>query len=113
KKKGLFTNPTKVVLLKNMVAPGEVDQDLAPETKEECAKYGPVSECVVHEETDPALPEEEKVRTFVAFERQDAAIKAFMDMNGRFFAGRQIAAVFYDEKKFDARDLVYSENEAN
>eukprot|EP00638_Chattonella_subsalsa_P006440 CAMPEP_0117740616 /NCGR_PEP_ID=MMETSP0947-20121206/4446_1 /TAXON_ID=44440 /ORGANISM="Chattonella subsalsa, Strain CCMP2191" /LENGTH=388 /DNA_ID=CAMNT_0005556761 /DNA_START=126 /DNA_END=1295 /DNA_ORIENTATION=+ len=113
KKKGLFSNPTKVVLLKNMVGPGEVDADLAPETKEECTKYGPVKECVVHEETDKNLPDEEIVRTFVAFERQDAAIKAFMDMNGRFFAGRQITAVFFKEDKFDRRELEYTPGEGD
>lgn len=34
--------PTKVVLLRNMVGPGEVDDDLEPETKEECGRYGEV-----------------------------------------------------------------------
>jgi len=32
-----------------MVAPGEVDEELEAETKEECDKYGPVRECVVLE----------------------------------------------------------------
>merc|ERR1719427_1858599 len=34
-------NPSKVVLMKNMVGPGEVDEELEPEVKEECEqKYG-------------------------------------------------------------------------
>lgn len=30
---------------------------------------------------------------------------AYLEMNGRFFGGRQIAASFYKEDKFDALDL--------
>lgn len=30
---------------------------------------------------------------------------AYLEMNGRFFGGRQIAASFYKEAKFDALDL--------
>ena len=33
----------------NMVGPGEVDEDLQPETTEECSKYGEVSNCLVYE----------------------------------------------------------------
>ena len=32
-----------------MVGPGEVDEDLEPETAEECAKYGKVIKCVIFE----------------------------------------------------------------
>ena len=32
-----------------MVGPGEVDEDLQPETIEECSKYGEVSNCLVYE----------------------------------------------------------------
>ena len=38
-----------MLLLKNMVAPGEVDAELAREVKEECAKFGPVNSCTVYE----------------------------------------------------------------
>ncbi|KAM5172057.1 splicing factor 45 [Mantella aurantiaca] len=41
--------PTKVVLLRNMVGAGEVDEDLEVETKEECEKYGKVGKCVIFE----------------------------------------------------------------
>lgn len=34
----IMKNPSKVVLLRNMVGPGEVDELLEPETKEECGK---------------------------------------------------------------------------
>lgn len=32
-----------------MVGPGEVDDDLEPETAEECSKYGAVDKCVIFE----------------------------------------------------------------
>ncbi|XP_074725800.1 splicing factor 45 isoform X3 [Strix uralensis] len=44
--------PTKVVLLRNMVGAGEVDEDLEVETKEECEKYGKVGKCVIFEVRD-------------------------------------------------------------
>ena len=37
------------LLLQNMVGPGEVDDDLQPETAEECAKYGEVVKVIVYE----------------------------------------------------------------
>ena len=106
KRMGLFSNPSCVVLLKNMVGPGDVDEMLADECKQECSKYGPVNTCVIHEiTTEPDCPEEECVRTFVCFEKQESAVRAYREMNGRFFGGRQIAATFYDEGKFNKRDL--------
>ena len=32
-----------------MVGPGEVDEDLEPETAEECEKYGKVARCLIFE----------------------------------------------------------------
>mmetsp|Transcript_19864 Transcript_19864/g.28557 ORF Transcript_19864/g.28557 Transcript_19864/m.28557 type:complete len:496 (+) Transcript_19864:96-1583(+) len=105
RKRSMFSNPSCVVLLKNMVASGQVDSSLSEETKDECRKYGPVRSCIVREVRDRSAPEEERVRTFVCFERQDSAVKAYRDLNGRYFGGRQISAVFYDEDKFNRRDL--------
>jgi splicing factor 45 len=34
-----------------MVLPGDVDDDLEAETKEECQKYGDVNKCVIYEVT--------------------------------------------------------------
>lgn len=110
RKMGLFSNPSCVVLLKNMVGPGEVDEMLAEECKQECSKYGPVNTCVIFEVSE-ACPVEEAVRTFVFFERQESAVKAFRDMNGRFFGGRQITANFFDEGKFSKRELAPALNE--
>ncbi len=65
-------NPTKVVLLQvasrphihasthttptqNMVGPGDVDEDLEPETAEECAKYGTVGRCLIYEVSECSI----------------------------------------------------------
>lgn len=88
-----------------MVGPGEVDDELHVETKEECAKHGPVRECLIFEVQGTELPEEERVRIFVAFEKQESAVKAYVAMNGRFFGGRQIQASFFDEERYAKRDL--------
>ncbi|XP_069485763.1 splicing factor 45 [Ambystoma mexicanum] len=95
--------PTKVVLLRNMVGAGEVDEDLEGETKEECEKYGKVAKCVIFE--IPGAPDEDAVRIFLEFERVESAIKAVVDLNGRYFGGRVVKASFYNLDKFRVLDL--------
>ncbi len=57
-----------------MVGPGEVDDDLEPEIKEEChGKYGDVASVVIFE--IPGANPEEAVRIFIEFKRVEAAIK--------------------------------------
>ena len=110
-----------------MVGPGEVDSDLEPEVREECqTKYGDVNKVVIFEV--PNAEEEEAVRIYVEFKRMEAAIKgnelrlyqflvwwkkcnclflfvAVIDLNGRFFAGRQVKAGFYDVERFLKMEL--------
>lgn len=104
--------PTKVVLLRNMVAPGQVDATLEDEVGEECtSKYGTVAGVVIFEVTAPKFPAELAVRIFVAFERQESAIKAAVDLGGRFFGGRLVQATFYDEDRFKNQDYAPGANE--
>lgn len=78
--------PSKVIMLRNMVGPGEVDDELEPEVKEECnRKYGEV--VTVHIVEMPNVTPEETVRIFVEFTRIESAIKGLVDLNGRFFGG--------------------------
>ena len=99
---------------------------------QECEKYGAVKQCVIFEVTERSVAPEEAVRTFVAFEKQvpanpppplshtmravpsnatlwclpqESALKAFLDLEGRFFAGRKISCAFYDEARFLDREL--------
>ncbi|XP_047472194.1 splicing factor 45-like isoform X1 [Penaeus chinensis] len=100
----ILRNPSKVALLRNMVGPGEVDDELEPEVREECnGKYGTVVQVVIFE--IPRAVPEEAVRIFVEFQRVESAIKAVIDLNGRFFGGRQVMAGFYDHEDFKAYKL--------
>jgi hypothetical protein len=78
KRKNL-SRPSTVLLLQNMISAREVDASLTGETQSECEKYGHVLSCqvcVVSNRRFPRCPESERVRIFVQFERQDAAVKA-------------------------------------
>ncbi|CAG9117728.1 unnamed protein product [Plutella xylostella] len=100
----IMKSPSKVVLLRNMVGPGDVDEELEPEVKDECnTKYGDVIKVVIFEL--PNAPADEAVRIFVEFKRIESAIKAVVDLNGRFFGGRQVKAGFYDVEKFAGYQL--------
>ncbi|XP_041350438.1 splicing factor 45-like [Gigantopelta aegis] len=99
----LIKNPSKVILLRNMVGPGEVDDELEPETAEECSKYGTVIKVLIFE--IPAQTDDEAVRIFIEFERVESAIKAIVDLNGRFFGGRIVKGTFYNLDKFRRLDL--------
>ncbi|XP_028398024.1 splicing factor 45-like [Dendronephthya gigantea] len=102
---GKMKNPSKVILLRNMVGPGEVDDELEPETAEECSKYGEVHKVVIYEVRE-GVPEDEAVRIFVEFKKMDSAIKAIIDLNGRYFGGRTVKAGFYNLDKFRRFDLL-------
>lgn len=97
--------PTRVVMLRNMVGPGDVDSDLQPEIEEECTKYGEVDRVAIFEVKDPKCPAEKAVRIFAKFVRQESAMKALVDLNGRFFGGREVEAAFFSEQKFDEAKL--------
>ena len=87
-----------------MVGPGDVDNDLEPEVKDECnTKYGDVLTVIIHEVKN--VHPEEAVRIFVEFKRIESAIKAVVDLNGRFFAGRQVKAGFFSAEKFENLNL--------
>ncbi|KAL1359393.1 hypothetical protein HN51_004711 [Arachis hypogaea] len=97
--------PTRVLLLRNMVGPGEVDDELEEEVGSECAKYGTVTRVLIFEITEPNFPTDEAVRIFVQFERSEETTKALIDLNGRYFGGRVVQASFYDEEKFGKNEL--------
>eukprot|EP00249_Psilotum_nudum_P014741 c24978_g1_i1 orf=109-1479(+) len=97
--------PTRVLLLKNMVGPGEVDDELEDEVASECTKYGNVTRVLIFEITEPNFPPHEAVRIFVQFERVEQATKGLVDLDGRFFGGRTVHACFYDEGRFNTNDL--------
>lgn len=105
----IIKNPTKVIMLRNMVGQGEVDADLEPEVKEECSKFGEVISCLIYEVNEGLIngnripnaknvqvPDDQAVRIFVEFSRVESAIKAIVDLNGRYFGGRVVKGEFYN-----------------
>lgn len=96
---------TRILLLQNMVGPGEVDADLEYETKEECKKYGDVVKCLIYEIPNKRVPDDEAVRIFVEFRHADSASKAASDLNGRYFGGRVVRTSFYSVEKFNKYEL--------
>ncbi|KAG0255824.1 hypothetical protein BG011_004917 [Mortierella polycephala] len=97
--------PSPVILLTNMVGPGEVDDTLQEETAAECEKFGAVVRCLIFEVQNGKVPPEEAVRIFVKFGTLTAAEKAIRELDRRFFGGRQVRGQFYDEKRFDTLQL--------
>lgn len=96
---------TRILLLQNMVGPGEVDDDLEAETKEECTKYGEVIKCLIYEIPNKRVPDDEAVRIFVEFKDVASTRKAISDLNGRYFGGRVVKATSYEESKFNKYEL--------
>ena len=97
-------NPSKVLLLLNMVGRGQVDPELNEEVTEECRKYGEIVKTVIYEIPE-GVPDQESVRIYIEFTRNESAISAFVDLNGRYFAGRIVKGSFFDEDRFAASDL--------
>lgn len=99
--------PSRVLLLLNMVGRGEADLELEGETAEECSKFGRVTKCSIFEVPDmrradgsQLTPDSEAVRIFVAFDEVESSVRAQRELNGRFFAGRRVQAMFFDENRF-------------
>jgi len=96
---------SRVVLLRNMVGPGEVDDRLQEETAEECCNFGKVLSCLIYEVPGKLIPDDQAVRIFVKFAEKEYAFKALQALNGRFFAKRRVKATMFDEMRFEKLDL--------
>lgn len=97
--------PSKVLLLRNVVAPGEVDEDLEDEVAEECEKFGPVVRVLIFELEDPGRSAGEAVRVFAEFTEAASAARCLEGMDGRLFGGRTIRASYYSEALFAENEL--------
>ena len=56
----------------------------------ELSKYGKVEDVLIFEVITPGYPPEEAVRIFVKFDRVEPATRALVDLQGRFFGGKQV-----------------------
>merc|ERR1719481_1645997 len=95
-----------VLLLKNMVGPDEVDEELQEEIQQECGKYGKVENVIIYQEKqDDSEDAEVHVKIFVEFSSSIEAKKAKSALDGRFFGGRTISALIYDQELYDQQDF--------
>lgn len=92
--------------LKNMVGGQEVDEQLQEEIEEECSKYGDVENVVVYQEQQSEDEDSDVfVKIFVEFGHSSHAQKGRDNLNGRFFGGRTVEAVLYDQVLYDEQDF--------
>lgn len=94
------------MVLRNMVGPEDIDDDLEGEVTEECGKYGGVNRVIIYQERQG---EEEDaqiiVKIFVEFSSAEEMNKAIQALNNRWFAGRKVVAEVYDQERFNRSDL--------
>ena len=103
-----------------------MDEDLQEDVEQECNKYGKVDHIVIYqvgsrdmwrnahlisffdqEKQDESDDAEVLVKIFVEFKESISAKKAKNGLDGRFFAGKTISAIIYDQVLFDQQDYSY------
>ncbi|CAG8460224.1 5159_t:CDS:2 [Ambispora gerdemannii] len=90
-----------VVLIRNAVAPADVDDSLEEEFKDECSNFGKVENVVIHTDPEEVFEGERGlVKIFVQFVDGSGAEKAKEKLDGRWFGGRRIRASLFDLKNF-------------
>ncbi|XP_021355513.1 poly(U)-binding-splicing factor PUF60-like isoform X1 [Mizuhopecten yessoensis] len=96
----------RVMALRNMVGPEDLDDELENEVTDECGKYGVVNRVIIYQEKQSEAEDAEIiVKIFVEFSNQSEVEKACQALNGRFFGGRIVTAEKYDPDMFNANDL--------
>ncbi|XP_005092717.1 poly(U)-binding-splicing factor PUF60 isoform X2 [Aplysia californica] len=96
----------RVMVLRNMVGPEDLDDDLESEVTDECGKFGTVNRVIIYQERQSEEDDAEIiVKIFVEFSTQEEVEKACGSLNARFFGGRVVTAEKYDQDMYDADDL--------
>ena len=95
-----------MVVLKNMVGPDDVDEELQEEIEEECGKFGEVERVIIYQEKQgedddaPII-----VKIFVEFKDSASAKKSKDALHNRFFGGRIVVAQIYDQELYENQDF--------
>ncbi|XP_044740646.1 poly(U)-binding-splicing factor half pint isoform X2 [Chrysoperla carnea] len=99
---------SRVIILRNMVGPEDVDETLQEEIQEECTKYGVVERVIIYNEKQSDNVDDDAeiiVKIFVEFSQMSEAEAARDALNGRYFGGRMVKAQLYDQALFDHSDF--------
>lgn len=100
---------SRVIILRNMVGPEDVDETLQEEIQEECTKFGSVSRVIIFNEKQTENEDDDEaeiiVKIFVEFSTAIEAARGKGALHGRFFGGRRVIAELYDQSLFDHGDL--------
>ncbi|XP_064631553.1 poly(U)-binding-splicing factor PUF60-like isoform X2 [Lineus longissimus] len=96
----------RVMVLRNMVGPEDLDDELETEVTEECGKFGNVERVIIYQEKQGEEEDAEIiVKIFVEFTVERSVQLACNALNGRFFGGRIVRAETYDVDMYEANDL--------
>ncbi|KAK0157748.1 hypothetical protein PV328_011447 [Microctonus aethiopoides] len=97
---------SRVVILRNMVTPADVDKSLQEEIQDECSKFGVVERVIIYNERQSEDDEDAEVivKIFVEFSQMSEAERARDSLNGRYFGGRLVKGELYDQALFDNSD---------
>uniref|UniRef100_A0A3Q3WZ52 RRM domain-containing protein n=1 Tax=Mola mola TaxID=94237 RepID=A0A3Q3WZ52_MOLML len=105
-RKLLRKQESTVMVLRNMVGPDDIDDDLEGEVTEECGKFGRVKRVIIYQERQG---EEDNadiiIKIFVEFSEVTDMNRAIQALNHRWFGGRKVVAEVYDQERFDTSDL--------
>ncbi|KAK7868819.1 hypothetical protein R5R35_003654 [Gryllus longicercus] len=99
---------SRVVILRNMVEPEDVDETLQEEIQDECSKYGSVERVIIYNEKQSEEEDDDAeviVKIFVEFSQMSEAESARDALNGRYFGGRLVKGELYDQALFDHNDF--------
>lgn len=95
-----------VMVLRNMVGPDDIDDDLEGEVTEECGKFGQVKRVIIYQERQGEEDDADViVKIFVEFSEVAEMNRAIQALNHRWFGGRKVVAEVYDQERFDSSDL--------
>merc|ERR1719266_633682 len=95
-----------VVVLKNMVDPEEVDEELQGEIEDECRKYGEIEKVIIYQEKqDHSENAHITIKIFVEFLNSASAQRAKEALHKRFFGGKIVNAQIYDQELYENQDL--------
>uniref|UniRef100_A0A3P8W9H4 Poly(U) binding splicing factor 60 n=1 Tax=Cynoglossus semilaevis TaxID=244447 RepID=A0A3P8W9H4_CYNSE len=105
-RKLLRQQESSVMVLRNMVGPDDIDDDLEGEVTEECGKFGQVKRVIIYQERQGEEDDADViVKIFVEFAEASEMNRAIQALDQRWFGGRKVEAQMYDQERFESSDL--------